>query len=416
MEENKKAGVKKDSKTKKTTATKKNETKKAEKAKKVNSTKNKVTKKDSKKKEEIKEVVKEEVKKEKLEVKPKKENKLKKWFDNLTLEQLIIGGVIVIAILLIILIAVSTKNTKTKDGDDIVIKIDGKTITADDLYKELKAQNGQVVAINMIDDYILDKEYKTTDDMKESAEATIETYKSTYGDNFQSFLEYNGLRDESELKELLIKNTKLGNATDDYIKENLSEKELKEYYEKEIVGDIKASHILISFDYEDDATDEEKEKAKEEAKKKAEEIIQKLKDGAKFADLAKEYSEDESTKKNGGDLGYFNKGEMEESFEKAAYDLKVNEYTTTPIETSYGYHVILKTEEKEKPSYEKSKDTIIEKLIEEKKNEDSTISVKAMASLREKYNMVIKDKTVKSDYETYIKNATTTTTTTTSSN
>lgn len=345
----------------------------------------------------------------------KKKCKLVSWFNKLTLEQIIIGGVIVIAILLIVLIGVSTKNTKTKNGDDIVISVDGKTITANDLYKELKNQNGQSVAINLIDEYILNKEYKTTDEMKKSAQSTIDNYKNTYGDSYQSFLEYNGISNDSELKELLIKNSKLTNVTEDYIKDSLTDKEMKKYYDEKIVGDIEAKHILISYEKDDSLTDEENETKKNEAKSKAEDIIKKLKNGEDFSKLAKEYSDDEGTKENGGNLGYFNTGDMVQEFENAAYALDINEYTTKPVETEYGYHIIMKTGQKDKPSYKKSKDTIKEKLVEEKKDEDSTISVKAMIALRKKYNIKIKDKTIKSDYNSYIKNATTTTTTTTTS-
>lgn len=341
----------------------------------------------------------------------KKESKFKKWFNSLTLEQIIIGGVVVIAILLIILIAVSTKNTKTKNGDDIVVSVDGKTITANELYKELKEQNGKNIAINLIDEYILDKEYKTTDEMKDTAKATVDNYKSTYGDSYEAFLEYNGINSTKELKELLIKNSKLTLVTEDYIKENLTEKEIKNYYENNIYGDISAKHILISVENDDDATEEEIEANEKEAKAKAEEIIEKLKNGEDFSTLAKEYSNDESSKENGGDLGYFNTGDMVEEFEEAAYNLDVNEYTTEPVKTTYGYHIIMKTGQKEKPSYKKSKDTVIEKLIEEKKENDSAISVKAMIELRKKYNIKIKDKTVKSDYNAYVKEANTTTTT-----
>ena len=253
--------------------------------------------------------------------------------------------------------------------------------------------------------------------MKESAEATIENYKNTYGDSYQSFLEYNGISDDAQLKELLIKNSKLTSATEDYIKDNLTEKEMKNYYENSIVGDIRAKHILISYEKDDSKTDEENEQAKQKAKEKAEKIIEKLKNGEDFDKLAKKYSDDEGTKENGGDLGYFNTGDMEEAFETAAYTLDVNEYTTEPVETEYGYHIIMKTAEKDKPSYKKSKDTIKEKLVEQKKDEDSTISVKAMIALRKKYNLKIKDKTIKNDYNSYIKDATTTTTaSTTSSN
>ncbi len=347
--------------------------------------------------------------------KDKKPNKIITWFNNLTLEQIIISGIIIIAILLIILIGVSAKNTKTKNGEDIVVSVDGKTITANQLYEELKSQNGQSVAINLIDEYILNKEYKTTDEIKKSAESTIENYKNTYGDSYNQFLEYNGIKNENELKELLIRNSKLTNATEDYIKENLTEKEMKKYYDEKIYGDIEAKHILISTETDDNATDEEIKAKEEEAKSKAEDIIKKLKNGADFSDLAKEYSDDEGSKDNGGNLGYFNTGDMVKEFEEAAYKLDVNEYTTEPVKTEYGYHIILKTGQKKKPSYNKSKDTIKEKLVEEKKDEDSTLSVKAMIALRKKYNIKIKDKTIKNDYNSYIKEAITTTTTTTSS-
>ena len=394
-------------KTTKAKTTNKGSKKAAEKKEDVKTIKKQDTKKTVKK-----QAVKEEKVTDSYAVKSKKEkSKIRKWFNNLTLEQIIIGGVIIIAILLIILIFVATKNTKTKNGDDIVISVDGKTITADDLYSELKEQNGRNVAINMIDEYILNKEYETTDDIKASAEATIESYKNTYGDNYEAFLEYNGISSDSELKELLIANSKLTLVTEDYIENNLTESEMKEYYENNIYGDISAKHILISFDYDDDATDEEIQAAEEEAKAKAEEIIEKLKNGEDFSTLAKEYSDDEASKENGGDLGYFNTGDMVEEFEQAAYALDINEYTTEPVKTTYGYHIIMKTGEKEKPSYSKSKETIIEKLVEEKKTEDSTVSVKAMIALREKYNMQIKDKTIKSDYDSYIEESTTTTTT-----
>lgn len=410
---------KKNASSKKTTASKSTKTT-AKKDAKVKASETKKTVKTVKKAPAKKETVKKEVKKPKVvdtyEAKlkeEKKDSKFKRWFNNLSLEQIIVGGVIIIAILLIVLIGVSTKNTKTKNGDDIVIQVDGKTITANELYKELKKQSGEQVAINLIDEYILDKEYKTTDEMEKSAKSTIENYKKTYGDQYDQFLQYNGISDDEELKELLIKNNKLTSVTEDYIKETLTEKEMKKYYDEKIVGDISAKHILISTETDDSLTDEEKEAKKEEAKKKAEEIIAKLKKGEDFDKLAKKYSDDDQTKSKGGDLGYFNTGEMEEAFETAAYKLNVNEYTTTPVETSYGYHIIMKTGQKDKPSYKKSKDSIKEKLVDEKKDNDSTISVKAMIALRKKYNIKIKDKTVKNDYNSYIKTATTTTTTTT---
>ena len=83
-------------------------------------------------------------------------------------------------------------------------------------------------------------------------------------------------------------------------------------------------------------------------RKKLKDLIKKLNDGEDFATLAKENSDDTGSAANGGDLGYFNKGEMVKEFEDAAYNLKVNEYTKEPVKTTYGYHIILKTGEKDK--------------------------------------------------------------------
>ena len=112
--------------------------------------------------------------------------------------------------------------------------------------------------------------------MKESAKSTIENYKKTYGDKYDQFLQYNGISDDAQLKELLIKNSKLTSVTEDYIKETLTEKELKKYYDEKIVGDISAKHILISTKTDDSATDEEK-KAKKKAKKKQKKLLLSLK-------------------------------------------------------------------------------------------------------------------------------------------
>ncbi len=99
---------------------------------------------------------------------------------------------------------------------------------------------------------------------------------------------------------------------------------------------VKASHILISTGDDPEAS-----------KAKAQDILNKLKEGADFAELAAEFSEDQGSSINGGDLGWFSKGEMVQSFEKACFDAEVG-VPVGPVETQFGYHVILVKEKSSK--------------------------------------------------------------------
>ena len=134
----------------------------------------------------------------------------------------------------------------------------------------------------------------------------------------------------------------------------------KDYYKDE----VKASHILIST--VDDNGKELSEAKKKEAKKKAEEVLKKAKSGEEFSELAKEYSDDKGSAENGGDLGYFTKGQMVQPFEEAAFSLKPGEISGI-VESQYGYHII-KVYDKidEQLPFNDVKDEIKNILIEDK--------------------------------------------------
>ncbi len=116
--------------------------------------------------------------------------------------------------------------------------------------------------------------------------------------------------------------------------------DVRRYYDQNVEQfstpeQIKASHVLIKTEGKDEA----------DARKTAEEVLAKAKGGADFAALAKQYSEDESNKATGGDLGFFGRGAMVKEFEDVAFALEPGQISDV-VKTQFGYHVIKLVEKK----------------------------------------------------------------------
>lgn len=299
------------------------------------------------------------------------------------------------------------KEIEVKNGSKVAVSLDDSKFTATEYYNEIKKDNISKL-IDMMDSSILAKKYKNSKDEDEAVTKQIDQIKSNYGsdeDAYQNILkQYFGVENEKELEEKLRLEYKRTNAVKDYVKKNLKDDEIKKYYEENIYGDMKASHILITADVKDDATDEEKTEAENKAKEEAEKIIKQLDEGKKFADLAKKNSKDESNASNGGDLGYFSYDDMVEEFSKATKELKVNEYTKEPVKTEYGYHIILKTGEKKKPKLDKVKKDIKEKLQEQKLNDDQGLYYEALLEIRKENEIKWNDDSLKKAYNDYMNN------------
>lgn len=294
-------------------------------------------------------------------------------------------------------------SVKLSSGENAIVTFkDNAGISSDDLYAELKEDYGASRLIDMIDRMLLAKEYETTDDETDYINQIITSVKEYAEKNDTEYMDYvaqnYGIYTEEDFKEYISLNYRRNLWLTDWEKTQITDKQINDYYETMTIGDIEASHILISTEGTDDMTSAEKKELKATALATANEIINKLNNGEDFAKLAKEYSDDEATASKGGTLGYFNRGEMTSAFEEAAINLKVGKYTTTPVETEYGYHVIYKTAQKDKPELKDVKEEIIETITKESITADSTLYLKAIKALRAKYEMNIKDSELKTEY------------------
>lgn len=302
---------------------------------------------------------------------------------------------------------------KTKNGEDALITFkDGKKISVDEIYKELKDKYALSVIVPMIDQYVLEKEFpKAIKEAEEKASSTVKAYKEQFGgeEALLKMVQQYGYADIESFEETMYISNLESHAIEEYAKTLVKEKEIKKYYENDVYGDVKVKHILITPDVKSDMKDDEKKKAEEAAKKEIQDIIAKL-DKAEnkektFAELAKKHSEDDDTKENGGDLGYINYGTLSSAYDElvnAALKLKDGKHSTKVITTELGYHVIYRVNQKEKAELEDVKNDIITTLSEKLLADDTTIPGQALQHYRKKHGLEITDKDVQSQYAKYV--------------
>lgn len=111
-----------------------------------------------------------------------------------------------------------------------------------------------------------------------------------------------------------------------YVKSHVDEKMINAEYDKLVASlkgkeEVKVSHILVATE------------------KDAINVQNRLKKGEKFAKLAKDFSKDEGSKANGGEIGYITSGQLVPEFEDKALSMKVNEISS-PVKTQFGWHII----------------------------------------------------------------------------
>ncbi|MCM3169337.1 peptidylprolyl isomerase [Peribacillus frigoritolerans] len=243
--------------------------------------------------------------------------------------------------------------------DKTIASIDGEKINEDELYDALVAGYGADTLDLLITNKLVEMEaekagIKIKD---EEIQKEIDVMVESYGDekSLKEQLEASGSSMDALKKDIVVylQTKKLVEP-----RITVTDDEISTYFEdnKDTFAQaeqVEASHILV----EDEKT----------AKKVAKELAA----GGDFAKLAAEYSTDTETADNGGNLGYFGKGDMVEEFEDVAFNLDKNK-VSDPVKTEYGYHIIKVTGKKEakKANLEDSKEVIKETLLSERLQEE----------------------------------------------
>lgn len=233
--------------------------------------------------------------------------------------------------------------TTALTASDILATVNGTNITKQEAETFVKAQSPQAsfaalpaTQQAMIVDRLVEKKLFTDLALKEGIDKKPE---------FQ--------RNMEKIKEELLVNMWMKEQMDSAI---VSDSEAKAFYEKnqdkfQEKASVHARHILVKDEKEAKSIIDEMKSLKGDALK------------AKFIELAKAKSTGPSGPK-GGDLGFFNKGQMVPEFSKAVWDLKVGDITMTPVKTQFGYHIIYLEEKKDANAtpYDMVKENIVASL------------------------------------------------------
>jgi len=277
--------------------------------------------------------------------------------------------------------------------------VSGKILTTGSLYEKMKEYNSIDVVLEKVDGIILNKKYKLDEDELEDLRNTADTYieqYEAYGYTQEEFLKQNGFDNYDDFIEYLGLDYKRSLYVYDYLETQLEENAVKNYYEENSFGKVNTKHILAKIS--DNMTEEQ-------ALTIANDIISRLNSGEDFDALVSEYTTNYPNSvitEDLGEMGAFDN--LETSYVEGMKKLEVGKYSTEPVKTSYGYHVIYCVDKTEKSKEISGKDKmgIIDILATEKGLAlDEATYYKALIQMRDEAGLKIFDKEFKTKYEEY---------------
>lgn len=344
------------------------------------------------------------IKKEEVKVAPKKKvnkdtDKVFKFYEFFDKYHLAIYGALggILVTVLVVVLIWPDRIATLKDGTQPVATIDGMTLTADELYEDMKDIYSVSSLLDKLDTKILTDKYPDTDEMDDEVTSQAENYYKAYEQYYkmskEDFLKQNGFNTEKKFLEYIKLNNRRTKYVKEYTENEVTDKEIDKYYEDKVYGDINTKHMLVKVD--SSASDDDKKEAENLAK----EIISKLDEGKTFDEVKEEYKD----KITYEELGYKSyNAALEEAYKNEMKNLKDGEYSKEPVKTSYGYHIVYRIDQKEKPALEDIKDQIKEEIADEKISNDKNLYYVVLDKMRENANLKFEDTVLKDKYDNYM--------------
>ncbi len=321
---------------------------------------------------------------------------MKKMLKNLKKEQAIPFIVGLIIGLIIMLLFYPERIAELKNKEQVALTLNKTKITADELYDGFKNNYGMAVneLIEVIDKNILEEKYEMTTDMKKEitdyANNVISNYTNQYSITEEEFLKQSGYETREEFDNYIKLDYLRNKYYNEYLEKQITEDEIKDYYNKNVFGTITTEHILVEVT---DTTDETT------ARSKAQEILNKLTKGTSWETLKTDYKNDIITETVTVDFD----SSIDENYKTSAVNLKDGAYSKSLVHSSYGFHIIYRKSSETKPELESVKDRIVDVLKTEEETKDTNLYQKVMLKMREEAGLDIKDTYLKDLYKKYEK-------------
>ncbi len=217
--------------------------------------------------------------------------------------------------------------------------------------------------LDTIKEQVLERLIFTEIVLQEAVDKDIELEEEELNETMEMFMGF--IEEDEDLKTFMTQN----NISEDYFQEEMRKEMIMMKYQEQYMSNIDITDEEARAYYDDNPDEFSYDQVAAshilvEDETSAWELIAQLEDGADFAELAVAHSTGPSSVQ-GGELGYFGRGQMVPAFEEAAFNMEVGDISD-PVQTEFGWHIIKLTDRMEEAGdFEAAKDTIINQLKQE---------------------------------------------------